>query len=123
MLGLLVLLTGVSLEKQEAHKQYEIHTLELWNIKRDLDINLWLTQGLWWEVPGLRVGTFLGKREGTNVKKATWINWTRWDRSGPDSLLLHIYMIIFKDLEKNPLFLHTAMPEEKRTLDKEHFKN
>lgn len=32
-------------------------------------------------------------------------------------------MIIFKDLEKNPLFLHTAMPEEKSTLDKEHFKN
>lgn len=31
---------GVSSEKQEAHKQYEIHTLELWNIKRDLDINL-----------------------------------------------------------------------------------
>lgn len=32
-------------------------------------------------------------------------------------------MIIFKDLEKNPLFLHTVMPEKKSTLDKEHFKN
>lgn len=47
----------------------------------------------------------------------------RIDRSEPDPLLLNIRMIIVKDLEKNLLFLHTAMPEEKGTFDKEHFKN
>lgn len=73
--------------------------------------------------PRFQGWNFSWENRRNNIKKATWVTWTRWDRSGPDPLLLHIHMIIVKDLEKNLLFLHTAMPEEKSTLDKEHFKN